>query len=454
MTTIDIDTSPLQAAREWRGTSLVAAALASGLTVRQAEALEAGDASEFDTLDAMIAAAVVYGATIGIGRDEALALLDRTAMRTGARVELPDAPTGSYAGEEALTRPADEFSGAVRERSARIDAREGSLAVDLPLAPMEQLPRRDLDVDPAAVALDADPIDLPHGPSPEQAVQASQEIHIGHHFDGLNAPWTHAEGTGELEAWAAASADDPFAATGSSSIARVRRRNGHPAFAKVGSAVHAGCERVLGTDKTDAASEWWHGVTERSSSIVRSGRERLRSSEHATLIVSIAAGAVLIALVVAIGGVIGGRSDGTPAASTSADQKVTSPIITTPGIGGAADDARAAGAAKPAPTATAGKKPAAKPAAKRAPVLAPSHVDVNVYNAGSRKGYAREVAARLRSAGYRIGEVTNSRGRFPTGTVLYPRGMEREAAALGRRVGISQLQPNAGSSRALVITVS
>ena len=60
MTTIDVDTSPLQAAREWRGIGLVAAALQSGLPVAQAEALEQGDTSQFQSIDEMIASAVVF----------------------------------------------------------------------------------------------------------------------------------------------------------------------------------------------------------------------------------------------------------------------------------------------------------------------------------------------------------------------------------------------------------
>jgi hypothetical protein len=62
MTMIDVDTSPLQAAREWRGIGLVAAAMNCGLPVAQAEALEEGDPSAFSSIDEMIAAAVVYGA--------------------------------------------------------------------------------------------------------------------------------------------------------------------------------------------------------------------------------------------------------------------------------------------------------------------------------------------------------------------------------------------------------
>ena len=87
MTMIDVDTSPLQAAREWRGIGLVAAAMTSGLPMSQAEALEEGDPSAFESIDEMIAAAIVYGSSLGIGRDEAMALLDRTVTRTGVQVQ-------------------------------------------------------------------------------------------------------------------------------------------------------------------------------------------------------------------------------------------------------------------------------------------------------------------------------------------------------------------------------
>src|SRR5690606_31395215 len=111
MTMIDIDTSPLQAAREWRGISIVAAAMSSGLTLTQAEALETGDPAAFGSIDEMIASAVVYGASIGIGRDEATALLDRTVCRTGALVELPDVDAARAA------MPVGGFSDAVQGRS-------------------------------------------------------------------------------------------------------------------------------------------------------------------------------------------------------------------------------------------------------------------------------------------------------------------------------------------------
>lgn len=91
MTTVDVETSPLQAAREWRGTTLVSAAQTSGLHLGQADALESGDLDAFGSVDEMVAAAVVYGATLGIGRDEAAALFDRTVSRTPFNLRLPDA---------------------------------------------------------------------------------------------------------------------------------------------------------------------------------------------------------------------------------------------------------------------------------------------------------------------------------------------------------------------------
>jgi hypothetical protein len=442
MTTINVDTSPLQAAREWRGIGLVQAALTSGMPVAQAEALESGDPDAFTTIDEMIASAVVYGASLGIGRDEAVALLDRTVSHQGARVELPDAP-----------RPGSEFSTAVRERSARIapiadsvlqvdafatlaahdepalsfapDSIEDVIEYDAPPLPSELLASFP-DV-PAAVSSYAEPL-VHEGPSPEQAMAASSEIHVGHELDG-EAPWDRSGGdyTGELEAWAAEAGDEELYAAPQPGRFGV-------AMERVAAGSYAVTERVLGSDRADAVADAFGRVFGRVGKVARTGREQMRRSEHATLIVAIGGGAILIALVVAIGGALGGSDTKAPTAAR------TTPKVESPGAAGTS--------VKAAPAA--GTPAVAKPV----PVLAPNMLNVDVYNAGSKKGYAKEVGDRLKGLGYQVGAVENAGGKFPGATVIYPKGMDREARILARRTGITTLQVAPGTGKRITLVVT
>lgn len=418
MTTIDVHTSPLQAAREWRGVSMVSAALNAGLTAAQVEALETGSVDEFASTDEMIAAAVVYGASLGIGRDEAMALLDRTVLGTGAEVELPDVAAGA-------------FSNAVRERSARIADRGGASTpvegVDaLAVEPMHPVHLDAPVLDP--ITDDELLVPEPVGPTPEQAVSASQEMHV---VDGVvDAPWERRGGeTGELEAWVA---DVDPGSFGSAPMRRVER---HPLLERIGATSFSLTERMVGTERAEVAADWIARVTERGSDLLRQGRERLRESEHATLIVAIGGGAVLIALIVAIGGALGGDEPQPAKKSTPAPAATTTAA---PATGAAAP---AAGAATPA-----------TPAAVK-PMVPASRLTVNVYNAGSKKGSARRVADELKAATYRIGQVGNDKGDFTTSTVIHPAGMEREAKVLARRVGAEAIQKAPGTTKQLTVVI-
>lgn len=437
MTMIDVDTSPLQAAREWRGIGLVAAAMTAGLPVSQAEALEDGDPSAFGSIDEMIAAAVVYGSTIGIGRDEAMALLDRTVCRIGARVELPDHPAaGGVAG-------GDGFSEAVHERSARIAARD--LVTSPPVEPpvetaagARDLTDGDLVLEPIASAPSAPTVPvaampaIPEGPTPDQAVAASGEIDMEGAFRP-DAPWERSLHSSELEAWVEDYEDaEPHDGVG------MRRSGREPGAlrARISSGAYGAIERVAGTDRADAAAQWASGTARRIGDLTRDGREQLRRSEHATLIVAIGGGAILIALVVALGGALGGPEAAGP---EPADR---SPVVAT--------DAAPVGEQAPVEATT----PAAKQPAKPKPMVAPARLTLDVYNAGSRKGYAREVAANLKAAGYGIGEVTNAKSRYPGATVIHPKDLAREAKVLARRTGISTLQVAPGSTRRITVVVA
>jgi hypothetical protein len=418
MTMIDVDTSPLQAAREWRGIGLVHAALTSGLPVTQAEALEQGDVSQFSSVDEMIASAVVYGASLGIGRDEATALLDRTISGPSmqVQVDLPDAVDAPAVGG---------FSDAVRERSARMSQHEEQVFVPMAVEPEE--PSLDEPVAPAA--LEVTMPDVPGGPTPEQAVAASGEIHLDDLF-GPEAPWEERGQTGELEQWVAESDDfddDSFAPA-------VRSKPANATVARLGAVSHAGLERVVGTARADRAAEWTTEALARAASTARSGREKLRRSEHATLIVAIGAGALLIATMVAIGGALGGSEE--PA-------KAKVPAGTGPLVTSTATDTTAATPAAGTPA------KAATPAA----MLPPAKLRLNVFNAGAKKGYAKEVADKLKGQGYGIGQVENSKGDYRSATVIHPKGMDREARLIAKRTGITTLEVAPGSSKDITVVV-
>ncbi len=434
MTMIDVDTSPLQAAREWRGIGLVAAAMNSGLPVAQAEALEGGDPAAFSTIDEMIAAAVVYGASIGIGRDEAVALLDRTVCRTGAQVDLPD-PTSAI-----TVRPNEAFSGAVHERAARISDREDVVSdliaatplLTVALTDQEQVAHPVLDPiieEPAAPSIELPTV--PVGPTPEQAVAASGELHLDSAF-GPDGPWEReyagSFSTGELETWVD-DVDDFDSPTGTGAFERA----GAKVDTRVGGATFAALERIVGTDRADAIADRTQDMTARLSELARAGREKLRRSEHATLFVAIGAGAVLIAIVVALGGALGGDEQAGPGPAKRAPEAAPVP-------------AGAANATK------AGDKVAARAAVK--PMIPPARLTLDIFNAGSKKGYAKEIAAKLDGAGYKIGEVTNAKSSYASATIIHPADMVREARLLARRTGITTLQVAPGSTRKITIIVT
>ncbi len=422
MTMIDVDTSPLQAAREWRGVGLVAVAMNCGLPVTQAEALEAGDSSAFDSVDEMLAAAVLYGASLGIGRDEAMALLDRTVGREAAIVNFPTVVSSDVHDQ----RPNGAFSGAVQGRSARIAERDDIVATpaivvddDEPLAP---------------AAIERELPAVPTGPTPEQAIAASGELHLDDAF-GPDAPWERSGGTGELEAWV-----EDFEDYADEDAVRTMREPGTGVFARIGGGMHAGLERVIGTDRADAAANKLRGVGSRSATMVRSGRERLGRSEHATLFVAIGAGAILIAIVVALGGALGGGNDEGfgPVAKPKASEASTT----------------SAGAAKTDGSNKSAKADEKSATAASAAPLAPARITVDVYNAGSQKGEAKDIAAKLEAAGYRIGDVTNAKGDYSGATIIHPAGMTREARQLARRTGITTLQVAPGSTTHMTVIVA
>ena len=87
-------------------------------------------------------------------------------------------------------------------------------------------------------------------------------------------------------------------------------------------------------------------------------------------------------------------------------------------------------------------------------MIPPARLTLDIYNAGSKKGYAKEVAAKLESNGYGIGEVTNAKSDYSGATIIHPKDMAREARVLARRTGISTLQVAPGSTRRITIVVT
>jgi hypothetical protein len=86
---------------------------------------------------------------------------------------------------------------------------------------------------------------------------------------------------------------------------------------------------------------------------------------------------------------------------------------------------------------------------KAAPV-APSHVTVSVLNGTTVPGLAAKVGDKVEHLGFQLGNVTNNSDQSRNeSVVLYAPGHQREAAAVARKVGISQREAVTASSRQL-----
>ncbi|MBC7460451.1 MAG: LytR C-terminal domain-containing protein, partial [Thermoleophilia bacterium] len=81
-------------------------------------------------------------------------------------------------------------------------------------------------------------------------------------------------------------------------------------------------------------------------------------------------------------------------------------------------------------------------------------VHVNVFNAGSKKGYAKQIGDQLKAARYQVGTVENAGGKYAGATVIYPKALEREARVLARRTGITTLQVSPASGATITLVVA
>jgi hypothetical protein len=88
--------------------------------------------------------------------------------------------------------------------------------------------------------------------------------------------------------------------------------------------------------------------------------------------------------------------------------------------------------------------PAAKKARKAAPAVAQrprSKTVVMVLNGNGRTGAAAAAATRVRSRGYRLGEVTNAPQLVPNSIVMYRPGFAGEGTRLGKDLGVRLVTP-------------
>jgi LytR cell envelope-related transcriptional attenuator len=96
---------------------------------------------------------------------------------------------------------------------------------------------------------------------------------------------------------------------------------------------------------------------------------------------------------------------------------------------------------------------------KKAAPVSPANVTVAVLNGTTVPGLAAQIGDKLDSFGFQLGNVTNSSDQQRAeSVVLYSPGAEREASAVGRKLGISQReaidpqsQSLAGDARVVVI---
>jgi hypothetical protein len=91
-----------------------------------------------------------------------------------------------------------------------------------------------------------------------------------------------------------------------------------------------------------------------------------------------------------------------------------------------------------------------RPARKRRPPVNPSSVTVSVLNGTTVPGLAAQVGDKVESFGFQLGNVTNNPDQQRAeSVVLFAPNHEREASAVGRKLGIGQREPIDPGSQAL-----
>ena len=110
----------------------------------------------------------------------------------------------------------------------------------------------------------------------------------------------------------------------------------------------------------------------------------------------------------------------------------------------------ATSATSPAPAARASRP--AKHHRKKPPALGvnPARVTVAVLNGTNVSGLAATTGQKIRAAGFQLGNVTNaSQQQRAESVVMYTSGQSRAARAVGRKLGISQIEPIDATTGAL-----
>jgi hypothetical protein len=84
------------------------------------------------------------------------------------------------------------------------------------------------------------------------------------------------------------------------------------------------------------------------------------------------------------------------------------------------------------------------------PAIDPSTVTVAVLNSTQVTGLASRIGQKVSTAGFRLGNVaTASQNQRAESAVLYRPGSSRQARAVARKLGISQIEPVDAQSSAL-----
>jgi LytR cell envelope-related transcriptional attenuator len=91
-------------------------------------------------------------------------------------------------------------------------------------------------------------------------------------------------------------------------------------------------------------------------------------------------------------------------------------------------------------TGTEAGSPATQAPSKRGGATSPGQVRVAILNGTATPGLAAKVGDDVRSGGFKLGAVTNSESSFDATVVMYARGHEPEAAAVGRQIGVQDVR--------------
>ena len=107
----------------------------------------------------------------------------------------------------------------------------------------------------------------------------------------------------------------------------------------------------------------------------------------------------------------------------------------------------------PSPTPTPSASPTPSPKPKPKPTVSRKDIDVTVLNATRTVGLARQVAARVRAAGWTVASVGNWRTGAAQTAVHFPRGRKAEARLLAKDLGIDAVLPSTSGMRSDRLTV-